>query len=630
MANIWGFLYQTLNVSIVAAVLLLVKWLLRDKLSPRWQYAVWVILALRVLVPADISRGIVPQLGLWLETAKSAAEMQLGSAYTSPFDLTRLWSVIPWPDAVPVSVTDWLFVVYTAGVVATIAWYALRYAQLRRLLRHGAPVSAEVRAAIDAAAEKYALKPCRAVAVPGLRSAFVCGVIKPVLAVPEGEAPDEKVLLHELLHLRCGDALQNVFWCFLRALQWCNPFMQYVFDRVGNDMESLCDQRVLERLDGEERREYGGILLNMADAAYARVPGTSSISNGARNIARRIEAIARFKLYPRGMALVSVCVALVLGAALMGGARAETGFADDMPTEKRDVLAALAESRMERCTTVAGALDCYIQAAKTGNVLYLATVSPLGEQEEFYDTLSGSMDWLDVKAKIDGLFYRYDRPEVYNITESDGVYRVDLVFPYVAGVDSESHEIHRMKVQKVEVYYADGGYIVRPLGEMMDTYFSRPFIGSMVSGSADCAGGRVDASMNTRYLFASFEWNKPNRSNEFMHASVNYEAKFYHDSWTFDGKAAKIVSVTTKFLDEYDPNYDVESIAFNDGTGNNESTAWTRDIIHEDTEFLTTSGGWGESPVDEIPTYCPKAVAMRVFADGEPVGGAVFELEVVE
>lgn len=115
-----------------------------------------------------------------------------------------------------------------------------------------------------------------------------------------------------------------------------------------------------------------------------------------------------------------------------------------------------------------------------------------------------------------------------------------------------------------------------------------------------------------------------------MHASVNYEAKFYHDSWTFDGKAAKIVSVTTKFLDEYDPNYDVESIAFNDGTGNNESTAWTRDIIHEDTEFLTTSGGWGESPVDEIPTYCPKAVAMRVFADGEPVGGAVFELEVVE
>lgn len=630
MANIWGFLYQTLNVSIVAAVLLLVKWLLRDKLSPRWQYAVWVILALRVLVPTDISRGIVPQLGLWLETAKSAAEMQLGSAYTSPFDLTHLWSVIPWPDAVPVSVTDWLFVVYTAGVAATIAWYTLRYAQLRRLLRHGAPVSAEVRAAIDAAAEKYGLKPCRAVAVPGLRSAFVCGVIKPVLAVPEGEVPDEKVLLHELLHLRCGDALQNVFWCLLRALQWCNPFMQYVFDRVGNDMESLCDQRVLERLDGEERREYGGILLNMADAAYARVPGTSSISNGARNIARRIEAIARFKLYPRGMALVSVCVALVLGTALMGGARAETGLADDMPTEKREVLAALAESRMERCTTVAGALDYYIQASKTGNVLYLAAVSPLGEQEKIYDTLSDSMDWLDVKSKIDGLFYNYDEPEVYNITESDGVYRVDLVFRYVDGVDSESHEIRRMQVQKVEVYYTDGGYIVRPLGEPRDTYFEYVYTGSMVSGSADCAGGRVDATINTRYLFASFEWNKPNRSNEFGDYVVSYDVKYYHDSWVFGSTKAKTVSMVTEFLDEYDPDFDLESLTESGSTGNGGSGALTKDEIYADTEFLRASGGWGESTVDEIPTYCPKAVAMRVFADGEPVGGTVFELEVVE
>ena len=52
MGNIWEFLYQTLTVSIAAAVLLLIKWLLRDKLSPRWQYGVWAVLALRVLWPA--------------------------------------------------------------------------------------------------------------------------------------------------------------------------------------------------------------------------------------------------------------------------------------------------------------------------------------------------------------------------------------------------------------------------------------------------------------------------------------------------------------------------------------------------------------------------------------------------
>ena len=66
-------------------------------------------------------------------------------------------------------------------------------------------------------------------------------------------------------------------------------------------MESLCDQRVLERLEGEARRAYGYTLLAMADGCYSCIPGTTSMADGSRNIGRRIEVIARFRRYPRGM-----------------------------------------------------------------------------------------------------------------------------------------------------------------------------------------------------------------------------------------------------------------------------------------------------------------------------------------
>lgn len=155
MGNIWEFLYQTLNVSLVAALLLLVKWLLHDKLPPRWQYGVWVILALRVLLPAATSRGLVPSLALWLETAKSAAEMHLASAYSGAFEVIGLESAFPWIDAAPVSVTDWLFVLYAAGVLATVLRYAAQYLRLRRLLRRGEPVCAATEAAIAAVAEEH-------------------------------------------------------------------------------------------------------------------------------------------------------------------------------------------------------------------------------------------------------------------------------------------------------------------------------------------------------------------------------------------------------------------------------------------------------------------------------------------
>lgn len=73
-----------------------------------------------------------------------------------------------------------------------------------------------------------------------LPSAFVCSGIKPILAIPKGLDLDEKIILHELMHLKYHDELQSIFWCLLRCLHWCNPFLQYVFHRIENDMESLC------------------------------------------------------------------------------------------------------------------------------------------------------------------------------------------------------------------------------------------------------------------------------------------------------------------------------------------------------------------------------------------------------
>ena len=59
MESIWSFLLQTLSVSVAAAVLLLLKYLLQDKLSPRWQYGIWGVLALRILLPAGTARQVL-------------------------------------------------------------------------------------------------------------------------------------------------------------------------------------------------------------------------------------------------------------------------------------------------------------------------------------------------------------------------------------------------------------------------------------------------------------------------------------------------------------------------------------------------------------------------------------------
>ena len=376
MDNLWSVLAQTLALSVAALVLLAAKRLFLDKLSPRWQYGVWAILALRALLPAGLlGRTLVPGGRVVLEAARLQVELPLSSVLTDPYGVTEVLAPVPlFPFGLPVpgSITDVLFYVYAAGVLLLALWFFLSYARLRAAIRRGLSPAPEVLAQVEGVAARYGLKaPRRVVVLPGLESAFVCGPLRPVLALPDRPV-DDKVLLHELLHLRHGDVWAGVGVCALRCLHWCNPLIWYCCDRMQNDCEALCDQRVLERLEGEERRAYGVILLSMADGRYARAPGTSSMANGGRNIKARIQAIARFRRYPAGMALASGCVAAVLALTCLGGV---SGAAEVPGGTDRGALA-LAQAQLNRPTTVAGALDTYAKALLNDSPLYYAMVLP--------------------------------------------------------------------------------------------------------------------------------------------------------------------------------------------------------------------------------------------------------------
>lgn len=454
MGNIWSFLVQTLTVSAVALLLLALKWLLADKLSPRWQYAAWSLLVLRAVLPAPVNTYVLLPIPLWVERWKSIVEAALRSAYAGSYVPVSIAHVLPAPSGEPRSVTDWLFVIYGAGVIVCLLGYSLSYLRLRLLLWKGREVDGAV---LEPVCRKYGLKPCRVVAVDGLETAFVCGVLRPVMAVPARKIPDEKVLLHELLHLKYQDALQSILWTLLRCLHWCNPLLQLVFCRVENDMESLCDQRVLERLEGEERREYGKILLDMASRRYARAPGTSSISNGSSNISRRIAAIVRFKKYPRGMALVSVCMILVL---LVPTVRGEAYSTDRVwPQDKQEMESALASTRLRRCTTVAGALDTYAKGLLIGNVVYIATASPLERQSQLaeLDSWSSGEDFSQV--------WTGEGYEIYGLREqADGSYLAWLAFCTYAQAAEDGTEEHTLMIP-VLVSREGHGWTVREAGE---------------------------------------------------------------------------------------------------------------------------------------------------------------------
>lgn len=71
----------------------------------------------------------------------------------------------------------------------------------------------------------------------------------------------------------------------------------------------------------------------MADDGRRRFPGATTMANGGQNIKARIQAITRFKAFPRGMGLVSVCMVVTLTLSLVVGL--PVSAADPLPGAAR-------------------------------------------------------------------------------------------------------------------------------------------------------------------------------------------------------------------------------------------------------------------------------------------------------
>lgn len=588
MTNLWAFLLQTLYVTGVGLLLLAIKTLLKDKLSPRWQYAVWSVLALRILLPAYTGKYyVLLPLPLWVETAKVMVEPHWASAYTNVYEATQVTSPIPWLTGAPVSLLDWLFLLYVVGVVVTLLWYLISWLRLCLLLRQGTPVPADVKEQIERIGKTYACKTCRAIELPGLPSPMVCGVFRPVLALPKGKALDDHVILHELLHLNYKDALQNVFWCFCRTLHWCNPIVRLLLNRVGNDMESLCDQRVLERLRGEDRRNYGISLLAMANDKYPRAVGTTSLSNGGKNIAQRIEAIVRFKRYPRGMALASVCVVVVLAASsLVGMVDKEEPLYGMMyfgPKTDREV----AVSHLNYCTTVAGALDTYAKGIMNESSLCLA-MATTGETQKEMEALARTGTYRGLPSEIEvyhaidhdvpskesvryqlGYVY-YDKmeaPSVRNLQkEKDGSYSALLVLYVTQVLDPELHyitddegKIGGQLVFSLKVWKEGVRYVVQQLGDSVlytegiaGTY-SPYLVPALKTYAAEGNSGSVVVTCRSSHRVGTYYTSSgifggtsqlredPDPNAEFWEEVPSYQ---YQTEYTFSGSEAEKAALT--------------------------------------------------------------------------------------
>lgn len=87
MFDLWSFLHQTAAASMAALFVLVLQHIFRDKLSPQWQYAVWMVVVLRLILPVGwLGRSAIADLTGLGEALRTWVELGLDSAWSSHLD----------------------------------------------------------------------------------------------------------------------------------------------------------------------------------------------------------------------------------------------------------------------------------------------------------------------------------------------------------------------------------------------------------------------------------------------------------------------------------------------------------------------------------------------------------------
>lgn len=171
---------------------------------------------------------------------------------------------------------------------------------------------------------------------PCVPSPCLVGAMRPRILLPESLVDDRSnsetirfVLLHEMSHLKSGDVWLSWLWAITLGVHWFNPLF-WLFDRwMKLDVESACDDRVLEFLERnsveKERSEqnYAASLLhvmqilNPSPTAYAT--GSCAVIETPSNLERRIETMKSYKKNNVRRTLIGILILLFLAGLTLTG-----------------------------------------------------------------------------------------------------------------------------------------------------------------------------------------------------------------------------------------------------------------------------------------------------------------------
>ena len=314
------FLEISATTSIIILGLRLFAPYLNKTYAAKWKYWIWLVLAIRLVIPINISLPTAP-------LTVNIPNIPSSDVVTVQPDAV----IVPPVPTLPLTETaqriftllDAFTMIWVIGIVAFMVYQLAGYFIFKKkVLRWSkAPQDPRVESAIHSASSQIGLtRKIIPLVSDSVSSPLMIGFFRPLLILPGETYSDADlsfIVRHELTHCKRNDLWYKLLLIIANAVHWYNPAAYLMFHEASGDLELSCDDVITNGMSFVERKVYTEtILASIQQERMKKTALSTYFYGGQRTMKNRFTNILNTGKKRRG---TFVLLAVLLCTALVGG-----------------------------------------------------------------------------------------------------------------------------------------------------------------------------------------------------------------------------------------------------------------------------------------------------------------------
>lgn len=322
----------SLSGTLLLLIMLVLKQVYRNRFSKRWQYYIWLVAALRFLIPFTPDNALVD---LIFEAAEHVT-METDSIDIADYNVIKTddtnavdmqfhqkndFAVSDSnPLQYPIDLGTCLFFAWAAVLLVFVIRKITIYQSFVRYMKASNQEVSDIRMLnilSDCEDTLHIRQTVELYQNPLIGSPMILGFFHPRIILPVREVQEERlsyIYIHELIHLKRWDIVYKWFIQLVLCIHWFNPFVYLLEREVGKACELSCDEAVIDSLDDSAKKAYGDMLLSFLKTkdAYKNSLASVTLTEGAKQIKERLGAIMNFKKKSKTMKALTVILTILI------------------------------------------------------------------------------------------------------------------------------------------------------------------------------------------------------------------------------------------------------------------------------------------------------------------------------